>query len=160
MRCPPRRRPRRTIALALALCSVAAAGGHAQPATAEQRVRTLVQASYKNGDLAALDSLVEQEFVSNDERIGREGFRSRIDELRVAFPDLDVAILAVISAPDRVAARLRFSGTHRGTYMGFPATNRRVRWTVLAWFELGQSGKLARRWAHGRENELASQLSP
>lgn len=43
-----------------------------------------------------------------------------------AFPDVSIRVEDVIAAGDRVAARWRFTGTHLGDGLGFPATGRTV----------------------------------
>jgi steroid delta-isomerase-like uncharacterized protein len=43
-----------------------------------------------------------------------------------AFPDIQIAVLDVIAAGDRVAARWRATGTHLGDHLGFPATGKQI----------------------------------
>ena len=44
--------------------------------------------------------------------------------MRRAFPDLQAHIEDIVAAEDKVAVRLRFRGTHRGEFLGIPATGR------------------------------------
>jgi predicted ester cyclase len=45
---------------------------------------------------------------------------------RSSFPDLEATIETVVAEGDWVAARVTWQGTHRGEYLGIPATNRPV----------------------------------
>jgi predicted ester cyclase len=45
---------------------------------------------------------------------------------RTAFPDMRMEAEDVIASGDKVVARVRFTGTHRGDFMGIPATDRTV----------------------------------
>ena len=51
--------------------------------------------------------------------------------MTAAFPDLHWTMLDAIAEDDRVMTLNRWSGTHRGEFMGIPATGRSV--TVEAW---------------------------
>jgi SnoaL-like polyketide cyclase len=42
-----------------------------------------------------------------------------------AFPDLHAEVYDVIAEGDLVAARVTYTGTHRGEFVGIPATGRR-----------------------------------
>jgi predicted ester cyclase len=42
------------------------------------------------------------------------------------FPDLDIALDALVAELDLVAKRWTFRGTHTGDYMGLPASGRRA----------------------------------
>jgi predicted ester cyclase len=45
---------------------------------------------------------------------------------RRAFPDYQVTIHDVIFEGDKVVTRKTFSGTHRGDWMGIPASGRKI----------------------------------
>jgi steroid delta-isomerase-like uncharacterized protein len=51
--------------------------------------------------------------------------------LRVAFPDLRIAISEQIAEDDRVATRKTFRGTHNGDFLGVPASGRPVEFEVI-----------------------------
>ena len=56
--------------------------------------------------------------------VGRDGWRNYRDHVRRGAPDFHNKVLDLIAAEDRAAARLRFTGTHRGPILGIPATGR------------------------------------
>jgi predicted ester cyclase len=52
--------------------------------------------------------------------------------MRSGFPDLNFAIKEQISEGDKVASRFEWTGTHRGEFLGMPATGRPVRvWGIV-----------------------------
>jgi steroid delta-isomerase-like uncharacterized protein len=58
--------------------------------------------------------------------IGPEAYKHQVSNLLEAYPDLRWAIEDIIAEKDKVVACWTYSGTHRGDYMGVPATNKKV----------------------------------
>jgi steroid delta-isomerase-like uncharacterized protein len=58
---------------------------------------------------------------------GIEGLKDILRAMRSGFPDLVFAIQEQIAEGDKVASRFEWTGTHRGTFLGIPATGRSVR---------------------------------
>jgi steroid delta-isomerase-like uncharacterized protein len=52
----------------------------------------------------------------------RAGHNGMAEGFRSAFPDLQQSIEETVAEDDRVALRFRMRGTHRGEFMGRPAT--------------------------------------
>ena len=82
------------------------------------------------GNPAALDDLMSPDIVDHnplpDQASGREGFKEWMAAARASFPDLQGIVEDVVAENDRVAARMTWEGTHRGTFAGVNATNKRV----------------------------------
>ncbi len=58
--------------------------------------------------------------------IGPEGYKLRVSAFYAGFPDLRWTIEDTVAEKDKVVACWTFSGTHKGDYMGVPATNKKV----------------------------------
>lgn len=58
--------------------------------------------------------------------IGPEAYKQQVSSLLEAYPDLRWTIEDTIAEKDKVVACWAFSGTHKGDYMGVPATNKKV----------------------------------
>jgi predicted ester cyclase len=58
---------------------------------------------------------------------GLEGLQDILRAMRAGFPDLVFTIEEQISEGDKVASRFTWTGTHRGAFLGIPATGRPVR---------------------------------
>jgi steroid delta-isomerase-like uncharacterized protein len=84
---------------------------------------------------AALDGLVAEDFVEQNpfpgQGRGRAGLAEVLGRMFAAFPDLRWTVQDAIAEDDRVMSFSFWSGTHRGEFMGIPATGRSV--TVEAW---------------------------
>ncbi|RZT20077.1 SnoaL-like polyketide cyclase [Kribbella sp. VKM Ac-2569] len=70
------------------------------------------------GDLGALDALMSPELAAD--------FKKGIGEIREAFPDYACTEAARVVQGDRLAVRFDYQGTHRGEWLGVPATGQRV----------------------------------
>jgi len=57
---------------------------------------------------------------------GEQTRRHFVTTLRMAFPDIDVALEDLIAEGDKVAARAIWRGTHQGEYLGIAPTGRQV----------------------------------
>jgi steroid delta-isomerase-like uncharacterized protein len=84
---------------------------------------------------AALTELVAEDFVEENplpgQGPGRAGLADVLAGMFAAFPDLDWTVHRLIAEGDRVASFCTWTGTHRGEFMGIPATGRSV--TIEAW---------------------------
>jgi steroid delta-isomerase-like uncharacterized protein len=83
----------------------------------------------------ALDDLVVEDFVEHNplpgQGPGRAGLRDVLAGMNAAFPDIHWDVLDTVVEGERIATLSTWTGTHSGTFMGIPATGRRV--TVEAW---------------------------
>jgi steroid delta-isomerase-like uncharacterized protein len=89
-----------------------------------------VEEVINQGHLHAADELVQEDFVELDplpgQRQGREGLKEVIAMMRSAFPDIHWVVVETIAAGEKVVSRFQWSGTHRGNFLGIPATGRKV----------------------------------
>ncbi|MEV5321998.1 ester cyclase, partial [Streptomyces sp. NPDC052687] len=74
-----------------------------------------------------------------------------------AFPDLKAELHDVIAEGDRVAARLEYSATHQGTFLGIPASGRPVNFQSIDIWRV-QDGLLAEHWDQLNMDDLFRQL--
>ena len=61
------------------------------------------------------------------------------------FPDIQFRIEDLITAGDRVIVRFVGSGTHRGEFMGIPATGKKIEVSALTIARI-ENGKVAEEW--------------
>src|ERR1700761_8774967 len=82
------------------------------------------------GRLEQADELVAADFVELDplpgQRQGREGLKEIIGVIRAAFPDIHWVMEEMVAEGELVFSRFTWSGTHRGTFLGIPATGKTV----------------------------------
>lgn len=81
-------------------------------------------------DPDAAEEFVDPNVVEHDslvgEGLGREGFKRVLRMAFSAFPDAELVHEDLIADGDKVAERWTIRGTHRGEFMGIPATNKKV----------------------------------
>jgi steroid delta-isomerase-like uncharacterized protein len=53
-------------------------------------------------------------------------FKKTLDDLFTGFPDIRLELHEMIAEGDAVAARYSMYGTHTGTFLGIPATGKRI----------------------------------
>ena len=76
---------------------------------------------------------------------GPEAFRPFHEKFVGAFPDIRIMVEDVVAEGDRCAVRFTCEGTHRGGQLGVPPTNRRVRFTAMAFMRV-RDGQIIEGW--------------
>jgi steroid delta-isomerase-like uncharacterized protein len=111
---------------------VGATGTETVKAVAHRFIEEVLNA-HDLGD--ALDELVAEDFVEQNplpgQGPGRAGLRDVLAGMNAAFPDIHWDVRDMVAEGDRVATLSFWTGTHRGEFMGIPASGRKV--TVEAW---------------------------
>lgn len=115
------------------------------------------------GDLDACIELVKPDLIINLAELpeplhGRDIWRQGAAMFRRAFPDLHAEIEDIFGSGDRVAVRLSMSGTHRGEYLGIPATGRPVSYVSHEFYRV-QDGLIAEEWLCSDTASLLRQIS-
>ena len=118
------------------------------------------RAAWGEGEVEAFERILAPGYVrhtkSGDEDV--EKLRQAINDSRAAFPDLVTEILQSVEQDDMVAIRWTSHGTHTGSFMGVPSTERTV--TVYgASFCRFADGLLAEEWVVWDPRELLSAMS-
>jgi steroid delta-isomerase-like uncharacterized protein len=109
-------------------------------------------------DLDAIDELLTPDGV--DHTFGSqsaEEAKQFFGMLYQAFPDLRVEVNDVIAEGDLVAARVTYSGTHEGEFVGIPGTGRQTQTSGVDFFRM-QDGKQAEHWGGPDMASLLQQL--
>jgi steroid delta-isomerase-like uncharacterized protein len=105
--------------------------------------------AWNAGDLEAATGLLADGYVRHDANLpevaGPQAERQFIAAVLAAFPDLHLRIDHMLAEDDLVAVRCTAEGTHRGEFLGVPATGRRVSFQTAETYRLSD-GKLAEQW--------------
>ncbi len=100
------------------------------PAENKTVVNRFVEEVINQGRLEQADQLVVADFVELDplpgQQPGREGLKEVIAQMRAAFPDIHWVLDEMVTEGEKVVSRFTWSGTHRGTFLGIPATGRSI----------------------------------
>jgi len=127
--------------------------------------RRLVERFYSEiwnrGDEAAAREILHPAFrfrgSLGTEAADVEGFLAYVRSVRSALADYACTIEDLIEGENRVAARMRFAGTHRGMLFGVDGTGRQVAWAGAAFFTIAD-GRIAELWVLGDLDALKRQL--
>ncbi len=90
---------------------------------------------------------------------GPGGFIAYMRSVRLALENFTCTIDDIIATPDRAAARVSFSGKHRGKFFGAEPSGRVIRWTGAAFFSV-RDGKIAELWIMGDVDAVKRQVMP
>lgn len=114
----------------------------------KRRLRTAWSRAWDHGAVEALDELLAPDYTRCSASSGatqdRAEFQRSITAVRTAFPDLRTVIDELLEEGDRVAVRWHSTGTHVGTFLEVPPTERGVQVHGVT-------------FAHFREDTVASE---
>ncbi|MFJ1806691.1 MULTISPECIES: ester cyclase [unclassified Streptomyces] len=102
------------------------------------------------GELPPLDGLMAEEYHDHDpsneqDTMGMDAMRREIEMWRSGF-DFAFSLDDQIEQGDRVCNRWTWSGTHKGDFMGIPATGKQVSMTGTTVFRCREDGKIVEAW--------------
>ena len=89
--------------------------------------------------------------------LGPEGFRQIIGMFQAGFPDMKVTVEDAIAEGNKVATRGYFTGTHRGAFMGIPATGKTIKVSYSDVWRV-ENGKLVENWVQMDQLGIMQQL--
>ena len=111
-----------------------------------QRFFDLVNA----GDVDGLGGLMADGFVEHEVTPGlaptKDGVKEFFRMYTAAFPDLRLQPEDLLTSGDKVVARLRATGTHKGEFLGIPATGKRIDVQVIDIVRFGDDGLAHEHW--------------
>jgi len=94
----------------------------------KQLARDFFEQIWNQGDESAIDRFIAVDAAGNDPKfgVGRESFRLQWHKWREVFPDINFAVEEIIAEGNTVVTRWHLTGTHKGEYLGQPATGNKV----------------------------------
>jgi steroid delta-isomerase-like uncharacterized protein len=114
------------------------------------------------GNLDLIDELVAEDFVEHEQMpglptMGPEAVKAAFTMFLAAFPDLHIAADDVIAEGDKVVVRGTMSGTHKGEFMGMPATGKSFKAQVIDIVAF-RDGKATAHWGTMDQVAMMEQL--
>ncbi|WP_327317299.1 ester cyclase [Streptomyces sp. NBC_01235] len=102
------------------------------------------------GELPPLDGLLAEDYHDHDpaneqDTMGMDAMRREVEMWRGGF-DFAFSLEDQIGQGDRVSNRWTWSGTHKGDFMGIPATGKQVTMTGTTVFRCREDGKIVEGW--------------
>src|SRR6266850_2643767 len=120
-------------------------------ADADQMIKTarLFYAFWDTGIAEYASAAVDNNFRDNTLPEGRpqgpKGLLYASQAFRSAVPDLHCTIEDLLVSGDKVTARLLFTGTHKGEFMGHPATGKSVSFLAIDILRI-RGGRIVEDW--------------
>jgi steroid delta-isomerase-like uncharacterized protein len=94
-------------------------------------VRRFIEETINQGQIDSAAQFVWEDVVEQVPFPGQgpdlEGLKATLRGMRSAFPDLYFSVEEQIADGDKVLTRFEWTGTHRGEFIGIPATGRSVK---------------------------------
>ena len=117
-----------------------------QNAATARRLYDLINA----GDIEGFARHLADDFVEHEETPGlaptKDGVKAFFRMQRAAFPDLRMDVEDVVANGDKAVARVRYTGTHQGSFMGMPASGKSVDVQLIDMFRFGDDGLVREHW--------------
>jgi steroid delta-isomerase-like uncharacterized protein len=102
------------------------------------------------GAIDEFGALLADDFIEHEETPGlapnKDGVIAFFKMQQTAFPDLLMHVEDVIADGEKVAIRVRYTGTQLGEFMGMPATDKAVDVQLIDIFGFGDDGLVHEHW--------------
>ncbi|MGN8158693.1 ester cyclase [Salinisphaera sp. RV14] len=102
------------------------------------QVRRFYEVLWDAHDKSAIPSVLHESFTFRgslgQEKKGHDGFAQYVDMVHEALGDYRCITQQLVSEDNKVFAKMLFTGIHKGDFMGFSPTGKRVEWHGCALF--------------------------
>jgi len=111
--------------------------------------RAAIEELFDKGRTSYLEEISQLSYVGHDpvraRSISLDDQKRVAESFRSGFPDLSCAVSDVVTEGDRVVCRWRMTGTHKGRFLEFTPTGRRVSIDGISEMRFHE-GRLAEQW--------------
>ncbi len=113
-------------------------------------------------DIEKCTSFMPRDFIINlagvpHQMRGPDAWRKNAQIFFTAFPDIQIEEQDMFAGADRVAVRLRFTGTHTGPFLGAPPSGRTVDYQSYELYRIAD-GKIAEEWICSDMQTILTQI--
>jgi len=123
--------------------------------------RRIYEEIYNKKNMAAIEQFVATDWVCHPPLPGMasgiEGMKQQHAMTNAAFPDMQVKLEDIVAEGDKVACRWTATATHKGEFMGMPATGKQVTITGIHIDRIA-GGKIVETWNYSDMMEAMQQL--
>ena len=119
-------------------------------------VRRFIEA-YNKRNLDLFDDLLAPDYFDHTSQVGPEGLKQLMNMAFKAFPDFHETIEDIIAEGDKVWARITFTGTHSGEWLGIAPTGKKITSMMVDIFRI-VNGKLVEYWDVGDRLDFFKKL--
>jgi steroid delta-isomerase-like uncharacterized protein len=110
-------------------------------------VETLCKTVFQNHDFSKLDEIMRDDYIQHNEDVpqGKAGFKRFFTQMFRAMPDFSYTMKIIIAEGDIVMMYSTTTATHKGEWLGNPATDNKLNFDVVDIFRI-ENGKIAEHW--------------
>lgn len=117
---------------------------------------------FNAGAVDRVQDFCAEEFVNHEEGPpgapeGLEGVKFFVQSFHDGFSDVHASIEELLADGDRIVARVRFTGTHDGDFMGIPASGKKIDMETIDIVRVAD-GKAAEHWGVTDNMKLMQQI--
>ncbi len=105
---------------------------------------------FNAGDIEGFSDSLAEDFVDHEPVPGipptKAGTKELLTGMRAGFPDMHFDVEDILADGDKVVARLHVTGTQTGSFMGTPATGRRIDVAAIDIVRFADDGLAHEQW--------------
>lgn len=126
-------------------------------------IQRYIEKAWDQGDWSVAEEIVDENVVFHDQvregklPPGREGLRAAMEMIRVGMPDFVMNVHEIVAEGDIVVIRWSSTGTHAGTFNGFPATGRVATLYAISMVRM-KDGCIVEGWQEADQLGMGQQL--
>lgn len=122
------------------------ATNHPQAEANRSLVRRFAQIA-QTKELSELEEIIAEGYIQHNPMVpaGLKGLQEGFGHFLQIFPDATATIQHLICEGDLVVGHFTWEATHSGTFLGVPATGKKVAWKSMDIWRV-ENGKLAEHW--------------
>ena len=127
----------------------------------EEQVRKFYSEIWDKKNFSEIPNILHENFIFRgslgQEKIGHKGFEEYVEYVQSSLSNYECIIQDLVVQPEKVFAKMVFTGVHSSKFMGFTATNKEVSWAGAALFTFSGE-KVSTLWVLGDLKTLEQQL--
>jgi predicted ester cyclase len=127
----------------------------------EEQVRKFYSEIWDKKNFEEIPNVLHENFSFRgslgQEKRGHEGFKEYVDFVHSVLSNYECIIEELVAQPEKVFAKMVFTGIHESEFMGYPATGKQVSWAGAALFTF-MGKKVSSLWVLGDLKSLETQL--
>jgi len=132
---------------ALAYLAMIAPTSAAEPEANKQFYRSYIEEMWNKRNPSAADRYLASTFIEHNPNLppGLDGRKQFVASVLAGFSDYHAEIQDIVAEDDKVVARVLWTGTQDGPFLGRPATGNKLRFSTCDFFRI-ENGKFAEHW--------------
>lgn len=131
----------------LAYLAILTPASAADPEANKQLYRSYIEEMWNKRNPSAADRYLAANLIEHNQHLppGLDGRKHFVASVLAGFSDYHAEIQEVLADGDKVVARVLWTGTQDGPFLGRPATGKKLRFSTADFFRI-ENGKFVEHW--------------